>query len=428
MSTTEAQLQVCFVARQTKHVVPSTPIVVPAHLKRYGLSQIINHILSLEKPVPFDFLIDGVFLRGSLESQLREKNISMEDVVDIEYVESMLPPKPLATIAQDDWISSVLVIDNTKFLTGSYDGALRVWNSSKECEQTAKVHDGPVKCVSTVATSTSQDGSAVIYSGSQDQSAISWEFRDDKFVPVYKALGHTGSIDSISVNSQNTHFITASSDSTLKIWSSSVPSTSEVEVDSVPKSKKAKHASQVELITKAALSTCTGHVGGVTSTLFDRSDDKKAFSCGWDHSIRTWDMETCTNVSTKACDKVCLALDHSLHNGLLATGHADSVIRLWDSRDSGASMVKMSLTGHKGWVSSLQWSPSSKYILASASHDGTLNIWDIRSTSPVYSIKPEDSKDQSGETQRLLALTWAQNFIAIGGQSGKLGIYETNYS
>jgi ribosome biogenesis protein YTM1 len=39
------QVQVRFVTQQEKYVVTDAPTLVPVNLKRYGLSEIVNHLL-----------------------------------------------------------------------------------------------------------------------------------------------------------------------------------------------------------------------------------------------------------------------------------------------------------------------------------------------------------------------------------------------
>ncbi|KAJ1678351.1 ribosome biogenesis protein ytm1, partial [Spiromyces aspiralis] len=223
--------------------------------------------------------------------------------------------------------------------------------------------------------------------------------------------------------------LTGSADGTLMVWTTEVPDESEI-TESKPVTKRAKaeqHAANIVL--KAPLATCRDHVGAVTAVSFNRSSDKQAFSGGWDHSVRTWDMEICTNVTTRVCEKVVLSVDHSSQNGLLASGHADKNIRLWDTRADDTSMVKLSLLGHSSWVPSVRWSPTSPYMLASASHDGSLRVWDIRSRTPLHTIKPSGSDAASTRVsharhERLLALEWSHGFLATGGESGKLSIYQ----
>ena len=55
---------------------------------------------------------------------------------------------------------------------------------------------------------------------------------------------------------------------------------------------------------------------------------------------------------------------------------------------------------HKAWVSSVQWSQSNAYQLASTSHDGTVKIWDIRSSNPLHTVRTF-SKEEKG-----LSLLW----------------------
>ena len=101
----------------------------------------------IEKQRPFDFLIDGEFLRSSLAEYLEEKNMSTENVLTIEYVESMLPPTPLSSYEHDDWVSAVQAHHPGGFLTGSYDNHVRLWNKQAECTQILSGHSGAVKAV-----------------------------------------------------------------------------------------------------------------------------------------------------------------------------------------------------------------------------------------------------------------------------------------
>jgi len=76
----------------------------------------------LEKSKRFDFLIGGEFLRGTLEELVlrhealkanqfgdvkEPSTIGVEEIVDVEYVESCPPPEPKDCLMHDDWISAV---------------------------------------------------------------------------------------------------------------------------------------------------------------------------------------------------------------------------------------------------------------------------------------------------------------------------------
>ncbi|ORX71182.1 WD40 repeat-like protein [Linderina pennispora] len=403
-----AQIQIRLVAKQEKYAVSDAPMMVPQSVQRYGLSEIVNHLLGNEKRVPFDFLADGQFLRGTIASYLEEHSLSAENILTLEYVESMLPPTEIASYSHDDWISSVSASSSSRFVVGSYDGVVRVWNAQSECEQELKVHDSAVKCVQAV------DGHKVEFlSGSQDRTAIAWGNKNGQ----KRAL-----VEGVVVNPSGTHFVTASADATIRFWSLAVPKESE-QVGEQPQAKKRKGSRMGEVVTKAAIGTLAGHVGGVTCVCFNKDQESQVFSGGWDHSVRAWDVASGVNLSTNLCDKVVLDLDYSAHSKLVATGHADRSLRLWDPRSDDSTVVKLKLTSHKGFVSGVAWAPKSAYMLASASHDGTVKVWDIRSRTPLYTVAATDAKDKG---KKLLAIDWHNELLLTGGESGSLRIHSVN--
>lgn len=82
-----------------------------------------------------------------------------------------------------------------------------------------------------------------------------------------------------------------------------------------------------------------GHVGPVTSVIFDNNSSNTVYSGGWDHSVRMWDVEQQVNVTTKNCEKVVLDIAQSNQSKMIATGHGDKVIRIWDPRADGKYIV-----------------------------------------------------------------------------------------
>ncbi|MGW2225621.1 nSTAND1 domain-containing NTPase [Streptomyces formicae] len=63
---------------------------------------------------------------------------------------------------------------------------------------------------------------------------------------------------------------------------------------------------------------------------------------------------------------------------VLATASYDRTVRLWDVRDpSRPKPLGKPLTGHKSWVSSAVFSPDG-HTLATASDDGTVRLWNVR--------------------------------------------------
>jgi hypothetical protein len=76
---------------------------------------------------------------------------------------------------------------------------------------------------------------------------------------------------------------------------------------------------------------------------------------------------------------------------LLASGHQDKTIRLWEIA-TGKELAR--LQGHHGWVRALAFAPDAK-ALASASDDNTVLIWDLTESSKAavglhIPVQPED--------------------------------------
>lgn len=109
---------------QTAYPLPSQKFMIPTSWKRYQLSQLVNKALSLPKPIPFDFLVRGEILRGTLAEWCAQKNIGevrcrrscvdkrlsisvKEETLEIEYFESVMPPQKMSSLPHEDWVSSV---------------------------------------------------------------------------------------------------------------------------------------------------------------------------------------------------------------------------------------------------------------------------------------------------------------------------------
>ena len=209
-------------------------------LRRYALSTLVNNLLGSEKPIPFEFLINGSFLRTSIDEYLTANGISAETTLEIEYIRALIPPLHIASFQHDDWVSATDVLSATsaptswasgatfakgqeRILSGSYDGLLRVWNMSSEVIATSPAateggHTASIKAAKFVSPNQ-------IASAGLDRTVRLWKYTEDdegfsgKIYPQLDLYGHKAGVDSLAVHAPSHRLLTGSSDNTVGLWS-----------------------------------------------------------------------------------------------------------------------------------------------------------------------------------------------------------------
>ncbi|KAI7372515.1 Ribosome biogenesis protein, partial [Hortaea werneckii] len=202
------------------------PILVSTELKRYQLSTLVNRLLETEKPVPLEFLINGQFLRTSLDEFLTQNGISAETTLSVEYVKALVPPLFVSSYEHDDWVSSLDVLSqgsrpaqwageragavSQRILTGSYDGLLRVWNMSNDVVATGQGHTAAVKAAKFISPQ------QVVSSG-VDRTLRLWKFDDAEaagagaLTPTMELYGHRAAVENLAVHAPSSRILSASS-------------------------------------------------------------------------------------------------------------------------------------------------------------------------------------------------------------------------
>ncbi|OLL22640.1 Ribosome biogenesis protein ytm1 [Neolecta irregularis DAH-3] len=370
-----AQVQVKFTTRHADLKVDQVPILVPLELKRYGLSEVVNHLLASETPIPFEFLIDGELLKMSLANYLTAKGLSTESVISLEYVKSIIPPLFHSSYLHDDWVSSVHV-SGQHILTGSYDNIARLWDFSGNVVCTFKGHNRPIKAVKIL------DG--VYLTASMDRSIRVWETTSCRL----ELVGHKGPIEDI--DSIDEKVISACADGMVRVWGISTEYESK------------------SMIQREPLDLLQGHSGPISGIKFS-CDSSIIYSCSWDHTLRTWDITTSQQTQLTQTPSPLLCLSYLSTLNLVATGTSTRSIFLHDPRS--ASIATHTLSGHINMISGLSASPESGYMLVSSSLDSTCKIWDVRApTGSLYSIKRETGWGQ------VFCVDWKEIGIVSGGQ------------
>lgn len=408
--------------------VPSEPIAIPADLRRKGLSAVINHLLDRRvdnddagnasdddeeklEALPFDFLVANRLLRTGVESAARRHGLSLEQAIKISYFPAQQAPEESKQGEPvPDWISCIDSQDKLVY-TGAYDGSVVVHDGALQTIASVQAHSGPIKCL---ATTMQEDGGVMIATGSLDQTLVT-HYYDASTRNLEKHAnfvgGHTSSIGCVDILQQQ--MVSGDWDGGLALWNLSRDNESTNEpVKKRRTSSKSKHAVlNIQPITK--FQAHSSQISGVAW-----NDDNNTLITGsWDHSLKVWDVQRQESLLTLNGSRVISCLDVSSHSQVVATGHPDCTIRLWDVRtnnsgDAATSSLVSDCSlkpSHKAWVSAVKWSPKDPYVLASTSHDGTIKVWDIRSTLPLHTVRAFP-KEEKG-----LCLAFGDDVILAGG-------------
>jgi len=446
--------------------VPTASIAVPADIGRKGLSAVLNHLLgrSIVKekgddsdsddepemsddddeklpPLTFEFIVKGTsnrLLRKGVEKEARQHGLSLEEAISITYFPAAdIPQQKDDEETLPDWVSCLSACrtsDNNDFVfSGCYDGSIHAYK--RNADSTLNKVDfttagattaGPIK-----AMATSQiDDKLWIASASIDHSLNIHTYEKGKkgglhfygkCVHAENELGSSSSAFTSLDFAGNNSNILASGNGNGKISIWNVQNVVENHTTGTDKkrqkgsAKKKVKSSQQEIAATVHLENA--HSQSVTGLSWGNhnknSDDKNStgihthlISGSWDHSIKLWDVEKQNCLLTLNGARVVSCLDTSYHSeGVVATGHPDCTIRLWDVRLNSKETSKQNILvsdntfrpSHKAWVSSVKWSQSNAYQLASTSHDGTIKVWDIRSSTPLHTVRtfPKEEKGLS---------------------------------
>ncbi|KAG8876847.1 Meiotic recombination protein dmc1 [Tulasnella sp. 331] len=428
---------------RTGYVIPTEKYMIPTSWRRFHLSQLINKVLALPQPVPFDFVVHGEMLRASLGEWCASKGIEEEETLEIEYIESVLPPERVSSIPHPDWVSSISCHLKGYFLTGSYDSCVRLYNDRQELLHTISSHSAPVSSVCFIPrpqagpsdpqliASTSYDTTCHIVSAPMDAMIVA----DDEERSRLKALAslqlHTAPISSVASNSTGSTLLTAGWDSYIGVWTTEIPESDEVDEVVYPsfdadrrKRRKVKKDENAP-VRKAPQSVMKSHTSRISSIQWSpvSSDASLAYSCGWDFTARSWDVEAgvCTATMT-ASEKAMLDVAVTCNGRTLVSANGDRTASVF-AIGSSASPSHLS---HMSPVTSITAHPISAHHVASGCMDGIVRIWDLRSTkSAVESFvargdQNEPAKEgQKQSASKVLSLDWSQgNLIGCAGEKG----------
>ncbi|KAF2804323.1 WD40 repeat-like protein [Mytilinidion resinicola] len=465
----QSKVQIRLTTRHSDIELPEDPgvLLVSTNLRRYALSSLVNNLLNTARPIPFEFLINGQFLRTTIDDFLTANGISAETTLNVEYTRALIPPLHVASFEHDDWVSDVDILSATskagkwggsssiqsgqeRILSASYDGLLRVFDMSGELMLLSDQPNNGGR-ISSLKTAKFLSPSKIV-SGGLDMTVRVWNYFESPsegragLTPALELYGHRLGIESLAVHAPSSRLLSASSDTTVNFWSSKAADAPAAPATLLPDSttasakrlKLSKPANLKTVAQRGPLATLTGHTAPVSSVMFAPNDATVAYSGSHDHTLRTWDLPTSTLVDTRTTSHSLMSLAALPALNLVAAGTSARHITLIDPRASAKTIAALTLRGHTNAVVSLAVDPESAYGLVSGSHDGTCRIWDVRSVKTtagdagdvggqvgesVYRIERESAKGKkmpsSGEGVKVFGVAWEKEVGIVSAGEDK---------
>ena len=180
---------------------------------------------------------------------------------------------------------------------------MRVFDRAQALLHTAPLHAAPVTSFAiTSSFPASSDEDLLVITASHDRTAQISRVslggpQTTTSTPLATLHLHDAPIADVASTRDGKHILTAGWDGLIGLWSTSIPEADEVPLDAVtgPERKKRRrvqgHDDGGSVKTKAPSTVLRSHTARVSAVKSSSPGGGDAVSCGFDSTIRTWDVE-----------------------------------------------------------------------------------------------------------------------------------------
>ena len=273
-------------------------------------------------------------------------------------------------------VNAVSISDDGELIaTASDDRTIKVWGKDGTLLQTLSDEQTQVNPISLSLNGSNKQIINPAYSSKNDISNENNNYRvttsDDGMVQLWSkpdnrlinSYPHPEPVNSVSISADGKLLATATIDGQVNIWSK----------DGI------------------VLQTLNGHTGEVVDVKFasgDRNSDRyKLISTGVDKTIRIWQV---FNRYLDRAEGIYSVTTSPTASDLFAVADWDGKIKMWRHNPDGTQKLIRTLPGHKEAITQIQYSPDGQ-LIASASWDKTIKLWDAESGDLVDTLKGHEN-------------------------------------
>jgi WD40 repeat protein len=273
--------------------------------------------------------------------------------------------------------------DSQYIVSGSYDHTVRLWDAATGIQLRIMGHEDEVTSVMF-----SDHGKNLrIVSGSWDCTVRVW---DAMTGTQLRTMHHERIVSCVAFSGDGQLIVSGSDDRTIRVWDAS---------------------------TGALKIVLSGHTDQVLSVAFS-SDSKLVVSGSEDSTLRVWDTAPGAQLIATGYEDAVTFVTFSKDRRFIIAGTRYN-IRIW-SADTVTSVL--TIDDQIDSLSSIAVSRNEN-LIASASHDGTIRLWDATTGDSQLFIKP-GQKDWITS----IAISDDGKLLAVGYKNGPLWVSETTMS
>jgi serine/threonine protein kinase/WD40 repeat protein len=273
-----------------------------------------------------------------------------------------------------DAVTGVAFVDGRRFLSGSRDQSVRLWDVASGRElRSLTGHEGPINGVAI-----SPDGRLAL-AGGENKIVHMWEVDTGKEQRRFK--GFRGAVNGVAFAADGRHALSASREKVAHLW----------DMSTGKDLRHFRHAGEVLAVAAAPRSS-------------------RAITVGRDATGRLWSLgdsrEICRFRKPPGTVITCVAIAPDDNSALF--GCSDNLIHHWDLR-SESELCQ--LAGHTGGVTSVAFSPDGTRVL-SGSRDRTVRLWDAATGRQLARL--------DGHTGEVNSVAFSPNgLMGLSGSSDK---------